>query len=261
VQWIEALPVRAPDGRLVAVVVAGLLLMSRRLRQPIILYVFVLGFVVLHWTHGQVLRSVSLRPPHFGVFWPAGGDWWIGFTHLALAQVFLTLLNSVIAVCALSADYFPERGIRPRRMATSVALMNLVCVPLGGMPCCHGAGGLAAQYRFGARTGGSVIMLGVVKVIAGLMFGSALLILLKSYPRSILGVMLVFAGCTLAWAARDCRGRAAIAIAAVTAGSILVMDTLYGFLIGCLACVISALLARVMQRKREPRDNHCSNVT
>ena len=83
-------------------------------------------------------------------------------------------------------------------MAVSVGLMNLVCSPFGGIPMCHGSGGLAAQYRFGARTGGSVVILGLAKIAVGFAFGGALLGLLGAYPYGILGPMLVFAGIELA---------------------------------------------------------------
>ena len=99
----------------------------------------------------------------------------------------LTILNSVVALCALSSEYFPGKGVGPRKVAVSVGLMNLLCVPLGGIPMCHGAGGLAAQYRFGARTGGSVLILGFLKIMIGVCFGGALLGLLQSYPVAVLG--------------------------------------------------------------------------
>ena len=64
-----------------------------------------------------------------------------------LPQLPLTLLNSIVAVCQLSADKFPERPASPRRVAVSVGIMNLIGPWLGALPCCHGAGGLAAQVR------------------------------------------------------------------------------------------------------------------
>jgi MFS superfamily sulfate permease-like transporter len=84
------------------------------------------------------------------------------FPKAALPQIPLTILNSVIAVCALSTDLFPGRAATPRRVAVSVGLMNLIAAPFGGMPMCHGAGGLAGQYRFGARTNGAILFLGSI---------------------------------------------------------------------------------------------------
>lgn len=65
-------------------------------------------------------------------------------------------------------------------------------------PVCHGSGGLAAQYRFGARSGASIIFLGIFKVLLGLFFGETLLKLLGRYPKSLLGIMVLAAGLELA---------------------------------------------------------------
>ncbi|KAH6631045.1 hypothetical protein B0J18DRAFT_422950 [Chaetomium sp. MPI-SDFR-AT-0129] len=118
----------------------------------------------------------------------------------ALAQLPLTTLNSVIAVSALSADLLPD--VPPpsvTALGLSVAAMNLVGCWFGAMPVCHGAGGLAGQHRFGARSGASVVMLGVVKVVLGLLFGGdGLVRFLQEYPKSVLGVMVIAAGLELA---------------------------------------------------------------
>ena len=67
-----------------------------------------------------------------------------------MPQLPLTTLNSVVAVCQLSADLFPAKPVRPVLVSVSVGLMNMVGAWFGAMPCCHGAGGLAAQVRFQA---------------------------------------------------------------------------------------------------------------
>src|SRR5690606_38237622 len=108
-------------------------------------------------------------------------------------QIPLTTLNSVIAVCALSADLFPARAATPRKVAISVGLMNLSACPFGGMPMCHGAGGLAGQYRFGARTNGSILFLGTVKMLLAVLLGGTLMALCQAFPASVLGVLLGFA--------------------------------------------------------------------
>lgn len=237
--YVGALPVIGWDSIVLAFGLAAFLLfMVTRRRQPALLYVFMLGFVVMALDRPAVYGDLHMTLPDLRWHWPEASAWAGGFLKGALPQMPLTILNSVIAVCALSADYFPGRGIAPRRMAASVAIMNLVSVPLGGIPMCHGAGGLAAQYRFGARTGASVVMLGVVKVAVGLVFGGALLSLLTAYPMAILGPMLVFAGIELARSARDVAANTShLTIALVTAAFIIGVDTWMGFLAGCaLAC-------------------------
>ena len=179
---------------------------------------------------------------------PWGNDWSIGLRG-AVPQIPLTTLNSVIAVCALSIDLFPKRPARPRRVAISVALMNLVCCPMGAMPMCHGSGGLAAQYRFGARTGGSVVVLGVAKMTLALLFGGSLLIWLQEYPKSVLGVLLLFSGLELALVCRDQTTRMNFFVMMITAGACLALDTAIGFAVGW---IVATLLIRGVFRIDPP---------
>jgi MFS superfamily sulfate permease-like transporter len=82
-------------------------------------------------------------------------------------------------------------------------MMNLIGCWFGAMPVCHGAGGLAGQYRFGARSGLSVIFLGIGKLVVGLVFGNSFVRILSQFPIGILGVLLLFAGIELAMASKD----------------------------------------------------------
>ncbi|KAM0567360.1 hypothetical protein ACHAPW_006884 [Verticillium nonalfalfae] len=117
---------------------------------------------------------------------------------MALGQLPLTTLNSVIAVSALATDLLPNMPTPSvTSMGISVGLMNLTGSWFGAMPVCHGAGGLAAQYRFGARSGASVVMLGLFKLLLGLFFGRSLINLLAEYPQSLLGIMVIAAGLEL----------------------------------------------------------------
>lgn len=244
-QWLGALPAFGWDSWVVAIAMGIAVLLFAGRRQPVLLYVFGVGFVLLGFGGTGAYQNLAFDLPAFHVVTPNAGEWWTGLTRGAIPQLPLTLLNSVIAVCALSGDYFPSRGIAPRRMAASVGFMNLLCVPFGGMPMCHGAGGLAAQHRFGARTGGSVVMLGVAKVIAGLMFGGVLLTALQHYPTSILAVMIIVAGLSLARAAKDClRGRGLIIVVVMT-GLVVMANTLTGFVVGC---VITAAFSFIDRR-------------
>ena len=159
---------------------------------------------------------------------PTAAEWRAGLLELGPAQLPLTLLNSVVAVCVLSGDYFPGRGVRPGRMAASVGAMNLVAVPLGGMPVCHGAGGLAAQYHFGARTGGAVVLLGGLKALAGVALLFAPAAAVTGFPRPILAVLLLAAGRRLAAAAGKTVGAGPVAICVATGGGVAFAGTLWG---------------------------------
>ena len=222
VAWLLKLPAIGLDSWLVALIIGVIVALSFRYRQPVLLYLFVMGFGLLWLARPDAYHGLALKLPAFYLIQPGAAEWWGGLTRGAIPQLPLTLLNSVVAVCALSADCFPGSGIAPRRMAASVGLMNLLCAPFGGMPMCHGAGGLAAQYRFGARTGGSVIMLGAIKIVVGLLMGASLGSLLVVYPRSILAIMVLFAGVSLAAPARDCiRGTSVLVLLATTLAFVL----------------------------------------
>ena len=126
-------------------------------------------------------------------------DWYYGFINGALPQLPLTLMNSVISVCALSKELFPEnKKVTRISVSSSVGLMNLLTCPLGCLPMCHGAGGLAGQYKFGARNGFSILFLGLIKIILGLTCGNILNNILYSFPDGILGILLLYSGIELA---------------------------------------------------------------
>jgi MFS superfamily sulfate permease-like transporter len=247
-QWLGPLPAIGLDSWLVAGVAGVLVQRMIGRRQPVLLYVFLAGFALLGLGQIGAYQSLAFDLPAFRVMLPTADQWWAGLTRGAVPQLPLTLLNSVIAVCALSGDYFPGRGITPHRMAASVGLMNLLCVPFGGMPMCHGAGGLAAQYHYGARTGGSVVMLGVIKILTGLMLGGMLLATLPHYPVSILAVMVIAAGLTLARAAKDCLQGRSLLIVTTMMCLMVAVNTITGFIVGC---AIAAVFAG-LDRRRKP---------
>lgn len=201
-------------------------------RYPVALFLFLIGC----WVAALSYPS-SLAPGfHFPQFRPLNwSDFESSFWTAALPQLPLTLLNSVIAVSALSYDLFPGQGASPRRIAISVGLMNLIPPFFGAMPMCHGAGGLAGQVRFGARSNGSVLMLGVLKMGIALFFGGSLLALCQAYPVSILGVMLLVSGLELALVAYQTFDRRNTAALLVTAGTGLALQSpALGLLFGCL---------------------------
>lgn len=168
-------------------------------RTPYALIVFTIGIVL-----ALIQVSTHHALPHFEfwrpyVFTPCGEDWRIGIFDAGIGQLPLTTLNSVIAVVHLSADLLPEIATPAiSHVGLSVGAMNLLGCWFGAMPVCHGSGGLAAQYRFGARSGASIIFLGAVKLIVGLFFGESLVNLLKRFPSALLGIMVIAAGLELA---------------------------------------------------------------
>lgn len=168
-------------------------------RIPYALIVFMVGllFAIVLAAQSRGLPSLRLWIPLLTI--PNGMDWRIGAIRAGIGQLPLTTLNSVIAVVHLAADLLPQvHTPSATSIGLSVAAMNLTGCWFGAMPVCHGSGGLAAQYRFGARSGASVVFLGILKLAIGLFFGESLVGLLTRFPSALLGVMVIAAGLELA---------------------------------------------------------------
>jgi len=98
---------------------------------------------------------------------------------------------------------------------------------------CHGTGGLAAHYRFGARTGGAPIMIGIFFVVIAVGLGEMGFSLLAMIPQSVLGVLLVFAGLELCPLLRSLKTNEEYFIALLIAGIALAVPNMaWAFSIG-----------------------------
>jgi MFS superfamily sulfate permease-like transporter len=174
----------------------ALCLLNLRPRTPYALVVLIIGLIFAFALTDRVPRPHVWHP---SVSVPGLPAWKEGILSAGLGQLPLTTLNSVIAVTHLAADLLPQTPTPSvTAIGLSVASMNLIGCWFGAMPACHGSGGLAAQYRFGARSGASVIFLGLLKVILGLAFGNSLTGLLQKFPLAFLTVMIIAAGLELA---------------------------------------------------------------
>jgi SulP family sulfate permease len=165
---------------------------------------------------------------------PSTTDFSLAFLLLVLPQIPMTLGNAVIAYADLSREYFGEASSRVnyRSACISMAIANFVSFLTGGMPLCHGAGGLAAHYRFGARTAGSNLIIGSIFVILVVFLGKHLLSILYLIPMSILGVLLLFAGGQLALTIIDLKDRKELFVTLVMLGITLATNLAAGFIAG-----------------------------
>jgi MFS superfamily sulfate permease-like transporter len=137
---------------------------------------------------------------------PQWGDVWTGFLILAIPQIPLSLGNSILATRQIVEDYFPERRVTVRRISFTYSLMNLVNPFFGGVPTCHGSGGLAGHYAFGARTGGSTIIYGLFYLTLGLFFSAGFSQIIHLFPKPVLAVILLFEALVLMALVRDMVG-------------------------------------------------------
>ena len=127
----------------------------------------------------------------------------LGAVFLALPQLPLTLGNAIIATADENNRLFPDRPVNENKLSTSTGILNLAGASFGGIPMCHGAGGMAGHVAFGARTGGATIILGVILLLLALFLSDSVHTLFNLLPKSILGVILFLTGAQLALGSCD----------------------------------------------------------
>ncbi len=149
---------------LISILIIVLLRNSRWAPAAIVL--MLMGLAVMYFKGDLTgLGALGVTLPSLTFF--SAQDLLTTFVSGGLAQIPLTATNAVIATAALISQYFPDRPVSERKLATNMGVMNLVFPFFGGMPLCHGCGGLAGQYYFGARTGGTNIIEGVYRDLPG----------------------------------------------------------------------------------------------
>lgn len=179
--------------------------------------------------------SLGLHMPvilPFGM--PTGADFSYALLVLVLPQVPMTMGNAVIANRDLSFEYFGKqsRRVTDRALCMSMGLGNVVSSLTGGMPLCHGAGGLAAHYRFGARTSGSNMIIGGAFVLLAVLLGADSVNFLHMLPMGVLGVLLFFSGSQLALTIMDVDTRTDLFVVVVMLGIALASNLAWAFGVG-----------------------------
>jgi MFS superfamily sulfate permease-like transporter len=172
--------------------------------------------------------------------WP---DVATGFLVLAIPQLPLSLANSVLGTRQVLADLFPERRIGVRRISFTYSLMNLVSPFFGGIPTCHGAGGLAGHYAFGARTGGSVVIEGAFYAGLGLFLSGGFATVILLFPKPVLGIILLFEALALLRLTRDVAGSTADFSVTLLVG-VIALALPYGYAVGLVAGTLVAAAAK-----------------
>ncbi len=177
-------------------------------RIPVMFVLLIVGGMIALWKEPNIVRelSQSIFSFHFPGFALASLSWRDivqGAFFLALPQIPLTLGNAIIATAEEHNELFPHRKLSERKLSITTGLMNIFSPIVGGVPMCHGAGGMAGHVRFGARTGGALVILGSLILVIAIFWGNSINVFFKMFPQVILGVILFFAGAELAVTAWD----------------------------------------------------------
>ena len=219
---------------------AGAMLLISSRRMPAGLVVVLAGVLVgVFLGQGLDAGALGLHLPQILPF--AVPDWAVLGTAgamLVLPQLPMTLGNAVIANVDLAREYFGEEAGRTthKALCVSMGLANVASFCLGGMAMCHGAGGLAAHYRFGARTAGANLMAGGIFLVLALLLGEGVLDAARLIPLSVLGVLLLFAGAQLGLTIGDMKERRDLFVPLITLGVTLAANLALGFAVGLAVC-------------------------
>jgi len=229
---------------LVAISLVVLLVLRRQRKIPAPLIVIALGAVYALAWRGQpamLTSAIGLRFPTFAL--PSGSDLAQGALLLALPQLPLSLGNSVIATSQTTRDLFPDRPVSVRKIGITYGLMNLIGPLFGGVPVCHGCGGLVGFHAFGARTGGAPVLYGLLYVVIGLVFAPGFENVVRIFPMPILGVVLLFEAIALMSLVRDVSSDKTKLWIALAIG-VAVVALPYGYVVGMIGGSLLAWAAR-----------------
>jgi sulfate permease, SulP family len=194
---------------------------AARGRHPVALALLAAGVAVTWLTARADLSGPSFALPRVG--FPPATAFGSAFVLLLIPQLPLTFGNAVVAVTDVARRSFGPRARRvtPAAVCLSCGLGNVVAGMIGGMPMCHGAGGLTAHVRLGAKRAGMNLLLGGTLLLLGVFFAPQVPVLLGLLPVWVLAAFLAYAGLRHALLVADLRGGAlAVAVATGLAGAI-----------------------------------------
>jgi MFS superfamily sulfate permease-like transporter len=200
---LEGVKMMAAHWVIATVGLAGTLLLLTNRIIPAMFLLLLFGAICGAFMNPGIVHELStvtieVRTPTVALLDVNWNDLLIGFVFLALPQLPLTLGNAIIAIRDENNRLFPDRPVTYKGVAVSTGLMNIAGSTIGGVPMCHGAGGMAGHTAFGARTGGALIILGTVLLVLALFFSASIDALFRLFPDAIIGVILFLAGAQLA---------------------------------------------------------------
>jgi MFS superfamily sulfate permease-like transporter len=225
-----------------------LFFLSRIPRCPAAPIVLGAAAILGAWSSSAAIpQDFGFKPSILHTVIPTWGEIWRSLEIAVIPQLSLTLTNAVIVTASLSRELFPAKQsiASERNLAVSSGLANLLLSPFGAMPMCHGAGGLQAQYRFGARTGLAPIILGIVVLVLAVGFANHAAGLFSIIPIGAVGALLILAGTDLAMSRRLFDGKpSCLPVIGITALVTLTVNPALGLITGWIAELIRAAIVR-----------------
>ena len=228
----------------IAFIITILLLGNRK--YPPAIFIILAGIIyalIFHFNNFDVVKAISFSFPKF--FTPSWSDILTGFLILALPQIPLSIGNSIIATNQVAHDLFPEKKLNVKKISLTYSIINIINPFIGGIPTCHGSGGMAGHYVFGARSGGSVFIYGLIYLTLGFFFSGSFEQIVKIFPLPVLGVILLFEGLSLMIFIKDIiNSRKSFFISLLVA--LIACGLPYGYLIGM---VVGTIMYYISDKK------------
>lgn len=220
---------------IITAMLAATILMASSLkfsRIPPLIPILILGIVISFKNIG----TVAIGPAAVSLHIPDMDNLWIGITMLVLPQIGLTFGNAIVATEATGRILYGKKAERLnlKSIPTSMAIGNIASGIMGGVPMCHGCGGLTAHCKFGATSERPGYIIGFTLIALALLFGSSALSVIQAFPKGILGAMLFYVGLQHSLFIKDIlKDKTAMFIALVSAISGFLLNNLtIGFLLG-----------------------------
>jgi len=179
---------------IVSTILALVFRQNRRAPSSIVLMLLGVAIILIKGRFHEV-DSFGLSPPPFTGF--RLNEVWQTLLLAGFAQIPLTTTNAILATSSMIKSYWPEKSVSEKQLSFSMGIINSIIPFFGGMPMCHGAGGLAGQRYFGARTGGAKIIEGLIEISLGVFLASSIVRLFAIFPEAIIGAMMFLVGIEL----------------------------------------------------------------
>jgi len=234
---LQSIKMMESDWLVAIVGVSGTVLLMGNRKIPAMFVLLAFGAVVGGFEHPELLTrianaSISFKLPSLAAMDITWNQFFVGTVLLALPQIPLTLGNAIVAIKDENNRLFPDSPVTERGVAVSTGIMNILSGAVGGVPMCHGAGGMAGHMAFGAKTGGSVVILGFILLALALFFSNSVDVLFQLFPSAVLGVILFLTGIQLAASSNPIPSGRGERVITLVCAALCIWNVAAGFVVG-----------------------------